>query len=458
MHFIGMLAFSLCTQIEYDPAITFLSFLPAYLSCQYAIVLLSRQINRNTVMLGSLLLGAGIGTMHYSGMAAMELAPLLRYDPLLFALSVVVAVLLAFLALFSRFYLTRYIPSLSPEQSRIICAVVLGFAVSGMHYMGMVATRFIDTSARASRNGMVDSDLSFIALSVAGATILLTLLVAVISGLMRYRMMLSEKSASESRLKAILSTAVDGIITLNEHGQMLSANSAAQTILGFSEMELIGQSLTLLTHGDQTNDSLCLIADPDIDFTHYVGRNVETLARHKAGHTLPIRLGLGEVKQKGLSPLYVAFITDLSEQKALQNSLLEKEQQYRSLVNNLPGVAFRCEISPQWPMIFASPSIKELTGYEQTDFLERRVDMGDLIYRDDIDQIEASLQSSLQKRSNYSSEYRIHHKNGNTVWVLDQGSFSYTSTGEAKWIDGVLTDITERREHEEKLREAKQQA
>ena len=458
MHFIGMLAFSLCTQIEYDPTITFLSFLPAYISCQYAIVLLSRKINRTTVAVGSLLLGAGIGTMHYSGMAAMELAPLLRYDPLLFGLSVVVAVLLSFCALFCRFYLTRYIPSLSPAHSRIICAVVLGFAVSGMHYMGMVATRFIDTSAQSARGAMVDSDLSFIALSVAGSTVLLTLLVAIVSGLARYRMMLSEKSASESRLKAILSTAVDGIITLNERGQMLSANRAAENILGFSEAELMGQSLTLLTHGDQSEDNFCLIADPNINFTHYVGRNVETLARHKAGQTIPIRLGLGEVKQKGLKPLYVAFITDLSEQKALQGSLLEKEQQYRSLVNNLPGVAFRCEISSQWPMLFASPSIKELTGYEQTDFLVRKVDMGDLIHRDDLAHIEASLQSSLQKRSNYSSEYRIWHKSGDIVWVLDQGSFSYDDSGEAKWIDGVLTDITERHRHEEKLREAKRQA
>ncbi|UTF59332.1 MHYT domain-containing protein [Gilvimarinus sp. DA14] len=458
MHFIGMLAFSLCTEINYDPGITFLSFLPAFFSCLYAIFLLSRSVDFHNVALGSVLLGAGIGTMHYSGMAAMELAPLLRYDPLQFALSILVAVGLSFIGLCARFYLGTYIPSLSIQQSRLICALILGLAVSGMHYMGMVATRFVGSSVAQTQLPAISSDLSFIAVSVACATVFLTLLAAIINGLVRYRLMLTEKSNSESRLRAILSTAVDGIITLNEKGQMLSANQAAEKILGFTADELAGQSLNLLTHGDKNDVGLCHIDDQEVDFSQFSGRNVEVMARHKNGHTLPIRLGVGEVRQKGQATLYVAFITDLSAQKALQESLLEKEQQYRSLVNNLPGVAFRCEISQQWPMLFASPSIQELTGYPQDDFLQRRVDLGDLIDSRDQAIVDKSVNLALSQRTAYSTEYRIRHRNGQTIWVLDQGSFSFDHDGQAKWIDGVLTDITERHNYEEQLKQAKQSA
>ncbi|MFM9785784.1 MHYT domain-containing protein, partial [Streptomyces scabiei] len=85
----------------YDPALTFLSFIPAFLACWTAISMLVRSDKAMLqLIVPSILLGAGIGTMHYSGMAAMELSPLLRYDPLTFALSIIVAVALAYISLY----------------------------------------------------------------------------------------------------------------------------------------------------------------------------------------------------------------------------------------------------------------------------------------------------------------------------------------------------------------------
>ena len=66
-------------------------------------MLVNSKGNLKVLSICSVLLGAGIGTMHYSGMAAMDLAPLLRYDPLIFALSIIVAIALSFIALYSRF-------------------------------------------------------------------------------------------------------------------------------------------------------------------------------------------------------------------------------------------------------------------------------------------------------------------------------------------------------------------
>ncbi|MDO3380630.1 MHYT domain-containing protein [Gilvimarinus algae] len=455
MHFIGMLAFSLCTQISYDPTITFLSFLPALLSCLCAIFLLSHKANLISLSQAAVLLGAGIGTMHYSGMAAMELAPLLRYDPVTFALSIVVAVGLSFVGLFSRFYLPRFIPGLSYQQSRLICALVLGLAVSGMHYMGMLATRFISTGKAAAGQGVVDSELSFIAISVACATVLLTAIVAAINWLVRYRLLLAEKSASESRMSAILSTAVDGIITIDHRGRILSANRSAEKILGYTDAELIGQSAGLLTSGGNAQAALCQIDDSPPDLADYIGRNREVTIADRQGRKVSIRLGLGKVQQPTQTPLYVAFITDLTEQKKLQQSLLEKEQQYRSLMNNLPGVAFRCQINEQWSMIFASPSIAELTGFALEDFLSRKIEMGDLICKDDEATIEAAIGQAIANKTSYSLEYRITHRNGHTLWVLDQGCFTFDDDGQPLWIDGVLIDITERHEYEEQLKMAK---
>lgn len=456
MHFIGMLAFSLCTNIAYDPGITFLSFLPAFFACLLVNTYLVKN-NKNllTMVICSILLGSGIGTMHYSGMAAMELSPLLRYDPVTFALSILVAVLLSFIGLYSRYRLTDHFPALSSLQNRVICAVILGCAVAGMHYMGMAATRFVATSPLLSDN-VSSSQLTFIAISVAMATVLLTAVVAIINSMVRYRMLLEEKSAEESRLDAILSTAIDGIVTINQQGEILSFNTAAEKILGWQEHEVQGKNVKILMddklvknqHGDPSEVA-------NIDFGKVIGINRDVFAKHKDGHLFPIRLGIGEVIQPGHPPLYVGFITDLTEQRALQQSLVEKEQQYRSLMDNMPGVVFRCELDKNWSMLFISPSILELSGYSANELIEQRITFAELIYTPDNEAINHTIDEAIAEKNQYSVEYRIRHRSGNLVWILEKGSIAFNAKGKAQWIDGVLVDITERREYEDNLKQAK---
>lgn len=247
MHFIGMLAFSLCTNIKYDPTITLLSFIPAFLACQYAVsMLVNSNGNFKVIALSSVLLGSGIGTMHYSGMAAMELSPLLRYDPLMFGLSIIVAVALSFIALYCRFNLEKVFPNLTPLQNRSISAFILGLAVAGMHYMGMAATRFVATSPLLYDDVNATAGLTFVAIAVATATVAITSVVAVLNGMVRYKMLLEEKSADESRLNAILGTAIDGIVTIDHRGVILSFNDSASKIFGWRESEVQKQNIKML--------------------------------------------------------------------------------------------------------------------------------------------------------------------------------------------------------------------
>ena len=142
MHFIGMLAFSLPCGITYDPLGTILSMIPGVLASGIALATIGRptepSLPRLTV--SAVLMGAGIGAMHYSGMAAMVPDALMRYDVVLVAVSVVVAVVLAFLALDIHFRFHR--PSSSGWGARIAAATLMGCAVAGMHYTAMQASIF----------------------------------------------------------------------------------------------------------------------------------------------------------------------------------------------------------------------------------------------------------------------------------------------------------------------------
>jgi len=142
MHFVGMLAFSLPCGVGYNPIGTVLSIIPGILASGVALSVIGRKEQPGTIRLsiGAVLMGAGIGAMHYSGMAAMEPQALLRYDPVWAAASVFTAIGLALVSLSIRYRFRG--PHFSSIPATLIAATVMGFAVAGMHYTAMHASLF----------------------------------------------------------------------------------------------------------------------------------------------------------------------------------------------------------------------------------------------------------------------------------------------------------------------------
>ena len=93
MHYIGMLAFSLPVQIQYDWRTALLSLFAGVFSSVVALVVVSRQkMGPLSTLAGSIFMGSGIVAMHYIAMFSMRLAAMCRYSPLLVALSVLLAI------------------------------------------------------------------------------------------------------------------------------------------------------------------------------------------------------------------------------------------------------------------------------------------------------------------------------------------------------------------------------
>jgi len=147
MHFTGMLAYSMDSPVHYSVPITILSALPAILGSGIALYLLSSEtisIYRNQV--SAFLLATCIAIMHYVGMEAMQMDALLYYDFGLFVLSYVVAHLLASIALSIKFIKPERFLLLA-KFSTAISALVMGLAISGMHYIAMASTHFYASDA-----------------------------------------------------------------------------------------------------------------------------------------------------------------------------------------------------------------------------------------------------------------------------------------------------------------------
>src|SRR5690606_21935729 len=220
--------------------LTLLSMLPSLGASWVALQLLARHQVTAAQLVGSgVLVGAGIGAMHYSGMAAMQQAPPPRYDPWWFALPFGGAVGLAVPAPWGRFGLRG--------RGLGIWAVVLGggvmgLAISGMHYTGMAAARFVGVAEDSPGN----EQSLFLALAVALITVSLAIFVAAANGLLRYRQLVGQLRGNEMRLRATLNTAVDGIITIDERGLIRDINPSVEQLFGWRADELIGRNINML--------------------------------------------------------------------------------------------------------------------------------------------------------------------------------------------------------------------
>lgn len=143
MHFIGMLSFVLPIPVSYDPLITLLSMLPAILAGAVVIAEISRtQLRTLALCRSGALMGAGIGAMHYTGMAAMNMNAQMAYEPWRFYLSLAIAVVLATAALFSRFLVLGYRSHERAAAIRWGGILMMGLAIAGMHYTAMTSVYF----------------------------------------------------------------------------------------------------------------------------------------------------------------------------------------------------------------------------------------------------------------------------------------------------------------------------
>jgi PAS domain S-box-containing protein len=457
MHFIGMLAFDLCTEVDYDPATTIWSNLPSIAASFVALNLIARErLGGWGLLLGGVVVGAGIGVMHYAGMAGMRMGLELRYDPLMFGLSIVVAVVLATLALWVRFGLKSLSHRLSESRRLLLAAIVMGFAVAGMHYTGMEAARFVGQPLPTSRP---TAGSTFLALAITLIVVAFTVFVLAANALLRYRQLFQELSRSEAWMRALLTTTVDGVITVDSTGTIEEFNASAERIYGWTRDEILGQNIRVLIGDQEGSERAGLLRALSTGEITAGAQSADVTGRRKDGSIVPVRRAVGHARLSG-KDLFVCFITDISERRAMEQALRASELQFRSLIGNIPGISYRSLVEGTQPMVFISDAVERVTGYPSADFLgstPRRA-FGALIHAGDRARVAEAIASALREDRPYLVEYRLLHADGSIRWLWENGTGVRNDAGEPQWLDGVILDITERREMEEALREAKEKA
>ncbi|HSV53875.1 MAG TPA: EAL domain-containing protein [Burkholderiaceae bacterium] len=184
MHFVGMLAFSLPLALGYTELLTFLSWVAAVVVSAIALGLASGAITPWRIAFGSVAMGAGICAMHYTGMAALDMLPGIVWNWALVGASVFIAVAASAAAL-TIFFLLRAVDDRHSLLYQAMAAVVMGAAISGMHYTGMAAANFPEGTVCRSANSLGGQGLGGMVALACGVILVLTLVMSILDTRMR---------------------------------------------------------------------------------------------------------------------------------------------------------------------------------------------------------------------------------------------------------------------------------
>lgn len=143
---------------------------------------------------------------------------------------------------------------------------------------------------------------------------------------------------------------------------------------------------------------------------------------------------------------------DITERKIAENALLDKERQLQTMVSNLPGFVYRCAYDKNWTMFYISDGCQPITGYNPEELLNnKKLAFNDLIHPDDQPGINKTWEYVVPENKVFTEEYRIIDIHGNIRWVWEQGRPVFNSEKNEVYLEGFITDITDRKNAEEAL-------
>jgi diguanylate cyclase len=330
MHFTGMLAFRLPVDVSYDIPIVALSLLVAIVAGGVALFTISRpRITWRSSLAGAVVMGGGIGSMHYIGMVAMRMPATALWDVRIIALSGVVAVVFSFAALRLSFHL-RAVSSRRFGWHRISAAVVIGFAITGMHYTGMAAATFVpaanvpDTGLVLGGGAMGGAAIALITLLVSGFAVVLAFIDR------RFAAQEAALGQSQRRLRMVVSNAqvvllafdAAGIITIAEGREIAALRHRARPAVGRSFFTVYSDTPALMEQARRALAGEEHTAQSTLD-----GVVLET-------HWTPVRVD-------GAVESVVAVATDITERRHAEIAL--QHQALHDALTDLPNRAFMNE-------------------------------------------------------------------------------------------------------------------
>ena len=253
---------------------------------------------------------------------------------------------------------------------------------------------------------------------------------------------------SEVRFRRMIENSSDVLSIMSLDGRILYQSPSCETVFGYKPDEMVGIIAYDYIHPDDKSNVINVLAD-GIKLGLKTGR-VECRFRHKDGSWKHVEaIGSNLFNYKGEQSIIINT-RDITERKKIEQKLIESEEKYRSITNNITDVIAELDLEGNFKYI--SPQSYDVVGYRPEELIERK--NLDYVHPDDKAYLTKAFKDSIQKKQIITLEFRTHHKDGYYVPVSIRSTLVDVE-GEKK-VFAVLRDITERKKAEQKLKESEE--
>ena len=247
---------------------------------------------------------------------------------------------------------------------------------------------------------------------------------------------------SEAKFKSVFHNSIIGKSITSLNGK-LSVNKAFADLLGYSKEELCTLTWSEITHKDDLERDKKLYKS--VAQGEKNSEQCEKRYYHKNGGVIWVNMSFTLIKDQKGEPLhFISEVYDITARKLAEESLQKSEETYRNLVTRMPDGVYKSTANGQF--IDVNPAMVKLLGYDSKEEL-LNIDIKKSLYFDLNDR-----DKDFQDHQNgIISVFRLKKKNGSEIWVEDHGWYTMDENGEIIIHEGVLRDITARKQAEDKL-------
>lgn len=240
---------------------------------------------------------------------------------------------------------------------------------------------------------------------------------------------------NEQRFRAFMDSTEDIIFIKDSKLNYIYSNKANDHFIGKSNLEILGKSdhelmPKLLAKHCLESDNRTLEKNDILFFGEEFDN--QTFEICKFPLSLPNdKIGIG------------AIIRNITNQKTAIETIKESERRLRTLMSNLPGMAYRRLNNKKLAMLFVSPGSTEFCGYAPYEIINNQsISYGDIIHPEYRQYVWDEVQKCIFNNERFSLEYQIQHKDGHLIWVIEKGQAVLDESGQVIALEGFVSDIT----------------
>ena len=249
-------------------------------------------------------------------------------------------------------------------------------------------------------------------------------------------------------LERAVAQGMEGLALMDEQNTFVYMNEACAAMYGFTKSELLGTSWKALYDPDQ----IALLDTQALPALQAQGQwRGELVARRKDGRLFYVELSLQQLTDVQYANARVACACrDITERKWAEAALRESEERYALALQGSNDGHWDWSLDTNY--CYYSPRWKELLGYDDHELDNHYRSFLDRLHPDDLGCVTAAVQAHISHRDRYQVEVRLRHKSGVYRWFRSRGQAVWNGKGLAVRMAGVLTDITEHKQAEERFR------